>query len=272
MKALGASVATDRCDISRLCAAARRDRVGSGAACGARHRVSLCGAESRDAEFSDRRRRRFRAGRSRCNSPLAVCCPSRRRRFLFCARAACPSSRRCTIPALRRDGLYVRGRIALPFVGRPLQLSIANAFRRRQRVVLTLLALATGGAVFLGADNLRESVRAPSIGFSTVSTYDVAFRIRPENIQPHRSNRWRRKSMVSRARRPSRARRRASCTRTALLGDAFSVIGMPPDSPLIVPLLDQGRWLNRRGRQRARRQPKSSEGRTVDASRRADRR
>ena len=41
---------------------------------------------------------------------------------------------------------------------RPLLLSIRNAFRNRQRMTLTLLALALGGAVFLAAANLRASV------------------------------------------------------------------------------------------------------------------
>src|SRR5205823_7264445 len=43
---------------------------------------------------------------------------------------------------------------------RPLLLSLRNAFRRRQRMALTLLTLALGGAVFLGALDLRAGVRA----------------------------------------------------------------------------------------------------------------
>jgi putative ABC transport system permease protein len=44
-------------------------------------------------------------------------------------------------------------------LGRPLLLSLRNAFRRRQRMVLTLSSLSLGGAVFLGALNLRTSIR-----------------------------------------------------------------------------------------------------------------
>ena len=44
-------------------------------------------------------------------------------------------------------------------LARPLLLSIRNAFRRRERLLLTLLTLTTGGAVFLGAVNLRASIR-----------------------------------------------------------------------------------------------------------------
>lgn len=43
-------------------------------------------------------------------------------------------------------------------ISRPLLVSVRNSFRRRQRMLLTLLALATGGAVYLGAANLRASV------------------------------------------------------------------------------------------------------------------
>ncbi len=42
---------------------------------------------------------------------------------------------------------------------RPLLLSLRNAFRRRQRMVLTLGSLALGGALFLGALTLRSAIR-----------------------------------------------------------------------------------------------------------------
>ncbi|MBX9928871.1 MAG: ABC transporter permease [Gemmatimonadaceae bacterium] len=41
---------------------------------------------------------------------------------------------------------------------RVFALSVRNAFRRRQRLVLTMLTLATGGAVYIGAGNLRQAV------------------------------------------------------------------------------------------------------------------
>ncbi len=59
---------------------------------------------------------------------------------------------------------------------RPLLLSVRNAFRRRQRMALTLVTLATGGAVYLGALNLRVSIgQAVGVLFGTMP-YDVAVR------------------------------------------------------------------------------------------------
>ena len=167
------------------------------------------------------------------------------------AAAAIPVSRACRLPVvaalhdpgITADGWYVRHRIALPFVGRPLQLSIANAFRRRQRVVLTLLALAIGGAVFLGADNLRESVRASVDRIFDSQRFDVAFRFGgdypPASLEAVASK------VDGVARVQAVASAQASIAHADdVAGDAFSVIGMPPDSPLFIPLLDQGRWLN----------------------------
>ncbi|MFN8583654.1 MAG: FtsX-like permease family protein, partial [Gemmatimonadaceae bacterium] len=45
-------------------------------------------------------------------------------------------------------------------IRRPLLLSLRNTFRKRQRLALTLATLSLGGAVFLGARNLRASVVA----------------------------------------------------------------------------------------------------------------
>jgi putative ABC transport system permease protein len=58
---------------------------------------------------------------------------------------------------------------------RPLLLSLRNAFRRRQRMALTLFTLALGGAVYLGALNLRASIRG-SVGylFGDLLRYDLS--------------------------------------------------------------------------------------------------
>ncbi len=59
---------------------------------------------------------------------------------------------------------------------RPLLLSLRNAFRRRQRMALTLITLATAGAVYLGALNLRASIqRSVGVQFDVIR-YDIAIR------------------------------------------------------------------------------------------------
>ncbi|HEX3895172.1 MAG TPA: ABC transporter permease [Rudaea sp.] len=167
------------------------------------------------------------------------------------AAAAIPVSRACRLPVvaalqdpgIATDGLYVRRRIALPLVGRPLQLSIANAFRRRQRVMLTLLALATGGAVFLGADNLRESVRASVDRIFDGQRYDAAFRFADE--YPSAALESVASNVDGIAHAQALASARVSVAHAdGFTGDVFALVGMPTDSPLLAPLLDSGRWLN----------------------------
>ena len=61
---------------------------------------------------------------------------------------------------------------------RPLLFSLRNAFRRRWRTALTLVTLASGGAAFLGALDLRASIR-DSVGslFDNVLRFDMAVRL-----------------------------------------------------------------------------------------------
>jgi putative ABC transport system permease protein len=100
------------------------------------------------------------------------------------AAAAFPVARGCRIPvsaALRDFGIEAEGKGADRWVGRiggvtrPLLLSVRNAFRRRQRMALTLLTLSMGGAVYLGALNLRASIRN-SVGYTygTILKYDLS--------------------------------------------------------------------------------------------------
>ncbi|MFW6079117.1 MAG: FtsX-like permease family protein [Gemmatimonadota bacterium] len=61
------------------------------------------------------------------------------------------------------DGLAAGVSRRLRGMRRPVLLSLRNAFRRRFRLALTVLALAMGGAVFLGALDLRAGIRG-SVG------------------------------------------------------------------------------------------------------------
>jgi putative ABC transport system permease protein len=103
------------------------------------------------------------------------------------AAAAIPVLRGCRLSvsaALRDTGIVANGAgtrrqrtIGVGRIGRPLLLSIGNAFRRRQRLVLTLLALAAGGAVFLGAANLRSAVRTSVDGLFSSQHFDAQLRL-----------------------------------------------------------------------------------------------
>lgn len=65
----------------------------------------------------------------------------------------------------------------LPGIDRPLLLSLRNAFRRRQRLILTLLALSAAGAVFIGARNLRRAVQGATDLLFRAHMYDVSLRL-----------------------------------------------------------------------------------------------
>jgi putative ABC transport system permease protein len=90
--------------------------------------------------------------------------------------------------ALRDLGLLGRGDDAPPRllrevggVTRPLLLSLRNAFRRRQRMTLTLVTLAMGGAVYLGALNLRSAVNGSVDLLFEAQRFDMVLRF----TRPH---------------------------------------------------------------------------------------
>ena len=79
--------------------------------------------------------------------------------------------------SLQRGALAAR---LVPLLGgwaRPLLLSVGNAFRRRQRMLLTVLALASGGAVYLGAANLRSAVRGSVDDLFDAQRYQLQVRV-----------------------------------------------------------------------------------------------
>ncbi len=167
------------------------------------------------------------------------------------AAAAVPVVRGCRIPvshALRdfgiRDGGAVGGRLLARASGvaRPLLLSLRNAFRRRQRMVLTLLTLSIGGAVYLGALNLRASIRgAVDLLYRPMR---FAFALRLVRSWPAESLEAtvRAVSGVSGAEAWSSARA-AVAHADGTLGDGFVITAPPVASRLLVPDVPAGRWL-----------------------------
>jgi putative ABC transport system permease protein len=170
------------------------------------------------------------------------------------AAAAIPIARACAMPvnaglrdpgiATGAGGLHVRRRmIAIPGIARPLQLSIGNAFRKRQRMLLTLLVLAAGGAVYLGADDLRSAVRGSVDLMFSSQRYDVVLRLAtthdPRQIE------------VAAARVAGVKRMEVWNSGSATVvhadrmqGNAFAVVGLPVGSSMVVPAMQRGRWLN----------------------------
>ena len=167
--------------------------------------------------------------------------------------ALAPVASACRLPVnatLRDPGisagggsLHLQRRIAIPGLGRPLLLAIGNAFRRRQRMLLTLLALAFGGAVFLGADNLRSSVRGSVDMLFTSQHYDIVLGL----AEPHPAATI--EAVAARVEGIARVQSLASETVSlahgdGMIGDKFSLVGVPPATPMLTPVIVEGRWLN----------------------------
>jgi putative ABC transport system permease protein len=127
-------------------------------------------------------------------------------------------------------------------VGRPFLLSLRNAFRRRQRMALTLLTLAVGGAVFLGALDLRASIRrSVRVLYGEQMRFDMVVRL----DEPHAVDSL--EASASRIDGVTRAEAWAGA-RAALggvddLGESFPVTALPADSRLVAFPVKGGRWL-----------------------------
>lgn len=164
--------------------------------------------------------------------------------------AAVPVARSCRIPvaaALRETGVEggagsegIAHRIG--GLGRPVLLSLRNAFRRRQRLVLTLLALAAGGAVYLGARNLRASIRGAVDLVFAPQRYDFSLRLAGAHAPERIEAALHAVPGVARAEAWGGARAAVKLP-DGTLGDGFPVTAPPPGSRLLVPAMEAGRWL-----------------------------
>lgn len=169
------------------------------------------------------------------------------------AAAALPVLRGCRISvsdALRDVGLTGAratsgwsGLAGLRWLSRPLLLSLRNAFRRRQRMALTLLTLAMGGAVFLGALNLRAGIRN-TVGnlYGKVLRFDLTLRFRDPRPAAELE--------AAVAALPGVAAVEAwGGTQAAVakpdgtLGNSLGLTGLPVGSRLVAFAVEQGRWL-----------------------------
>jgi putative ABC transport system permease protein len=140
-----------------------------------------------------------------------------------------------------RPGLIERllGLFSMP---RPLRLSLRNTFRRRGRLILTLLTLTLGGALFISVLTVRTSLLA-SLDESLASQgYDVQVQLnqlyREEKLvrlvaaQPGVAYMecWRLENSVL-------------VDNSGLEGDTVFLYAVPPETELFEPTLIAGRWL-----------------------------
>jgi len=167
------------------------------------------------------------------------------------AAAALPVRRACRISvgaALRDIGIVASGqalartrRWPVGGLSRPLLMTIGNAFRRRQRMALTLLALAAGGAVYLGAANLRSAVGASVDLLYADQRHDVSLRLAAP--QPAAALEAAALAVDGIAAAEAWRGQRATLVQADGLDDGFTVLGLPPASAMLQPQLVDGHWL-----------------------------
>lgn len=136
------------------------------------------------------------------------------------------------------ERLFVR----LNILSRPMLLAFRNMFRRKGRLVLSLLTLTLGGAIVVAVFSLQSSVQATLVDASRYWQYDIEI-----GLQEHyRSDQlvqqvgrtegvvavedW--NQSFSRRLRPNGSE-----------SDLIEVLGIPPQTELMSPILLEGRWL-----------------------------
>ena len=147
--------------------------------------------------------------------------------------------------ALRSTSLFMRltSRVAdAAGMSRPMVFSLRNAFRKKQRMLLTLLTLATGGAVFMGAGNLKTAVSgAMDLAFGS-QRFDMSLRLaRPTPIDSV-------EQVVGDVAGVESAEvwgavRVAVDHGGGMLGNAMTLTGIPTTTRLLSHDVADGRWL-----------------------------
>ena len=163
--------------------------------------------------------------------------------------AAVPVWRGCRVPvndALRDVGISGAGlgewSLRLRGLPRPLLLALRNSFRRRQRTALTLGTLSLGGAVFLGANNLRAAVLDVTEAIFSANRYDFTLRLAAPLPADSLEAMARAVDGVAIAEAWSGVRA-AIDKGDGTFGNTFTITAPPAATRLFQPELKEGRWL-----------------------------
>ncbi len=125
---------------------------------------------------------------------------------------------------------------------RPTLLSIRNTFRRKSRLLLTLSALTLGAAVFMAVFTVRSSLYRTLDDALAYFDYDVQV----ELAAPARADLLQTESMRVPGVIAAEAWRFATTQRVRDDGTesrSFVTFGLPPDTTMVRPKLQEGRWL-----------------------------
>jgi putative ABC transport system permease protein len=142
-----------------------------------------------------------------------------------------------TIGTRRIDALLGR----VQGLGRTLLLALRNTFRRQGRLVLTLLVLAAGGAVFMVALNVGASWNKTIDAQFAARRYDLEIRLKQfyavEQLETVLSD------VPGVVKVETWAESSVSILSADSAGDPFRMLALPPDTSMVAFPLVEGRWL-----------------------------
>lgn len=127
-------------------------------------------------------------------------------------------------------------------LGRPLQLSLRNTFRRRARLVATLIMLVLGGMIFMTIGSVRMSLTNLIEKALDYNQFDV-------QVQFERTYRTAQiDAIVGKIDGVTLAENWGRGTATTKLEDGtdsntFTIVALPAESEMVQPTLTDGRWL-----------------------------
>lgn len=139
-------------------------------------------------------------------------------------------------------GRLMRALTRLRGVSRPLLISLRNTFRRRVRLILTLLTLTLGGAIFISTFNVRASIDnyVERLRRYFVADVNLTFN-RPYRIEQVARD-------VAAVSGVTEVEGWAAAGAEVVLdngkpGEAVQLLAPPADSRLLEPIVLQGRWI-----------------------------
>ncbi len=134
---------------------------------------------------------------------------------------------------------FFTNRLHLP---RPLLLSLRNTFRRKGRLALTLVTLTLGGSIFIATFSVQTSMNKY---IRSISKYFVA----DINLVTDRLYRIEDIKLALQSLPDVKYVEGWSGARVEIMkendkpGESVNLLGPPPDSPLIQPMMIKGRWI-----------------------------
>lgn len=126
-------------------------------------------------------------------------------------------------------------------LSRPMRISLRNTIRRKARLLLTLITLTLGGAIFIGVLSVQASLLGTLDDALNYFAYDIDFNFENE----HRIETIQREAMKIPGVVAAESWIGTSARRVldGEDGESFFVIGTQSDTAVIQPILIDGRWL-----------------------------